>query len=186
MTVQGPTNHDQAVLLHNLTRHTAVGGDDCELLRRNPQVLRAVTGEDDAVRVNQQGGLALEAERIETHTVQPVTEDRGADVLALESGVSGHALVAFGNFLEGAEHVRLACQARAPSVPHAVDAQGDQGDADDGGQELSHEGSLFRLGSRSMISAWVGEVGGGAPGEAVVGVNLPPPGTVTTYVRLAS
>ena len=158
MTVQGPTNHDQAVLLHNLTRHTAVGGDDCELLRRNPQVLRSVTGEDDAVRVNQQGGLALKSERIETHTVQPVTEDRGADVLALKSGVSGHALVAFGNFLEGAEHVRLACQARAPSVPHAVDAQGDQGDADDGGQELSHEGSLFRLGSRSIISTWVGEV----------------------------
>ena len=171
MTVQGPTNHNQAVPLHNLARHTAVSGDDRKLLRRNPQVLRTVTGEDDAVRVNQQGGLALEAERIKTHTVQPVTENRGTDVLALKSGVSGHAFVAFGNFLEGAEHVRLACQARAPSVPHAVDAQGDQGDADDGGQELSHEGSLFRLGSRSMISAWVGEVGGGAPGKAVAGAK---------------
>ena len=31
-------------------------------------------------------------------------------------------------------------------MPHAVDAQGNQGDADDSGQELSHEGSLFRLG----------------------------------------
>ena len=36
-----------------------------------------------------------------------------------------------------------------------------------------------------MISTWVGEVGGGAPGEAVAGVNLPPPGTVTTYLRHA-
>ena len=39
------------------------------------------------------------------------------------------------------------------------------------------EGSLFRLGSRSVISAWVGEVGAVLPARGVAGSGPPPRGS---------